>query len=392
MKKIELNSRYTEVDEDDYEWIKSLDGLIITKDGYAQINCGIHRLIYTKYFGKIPKGMVIDHIDGNPHNNCKNNLRLASVKENQWNKKSIGKTGYKGVYLVHKSTDRYKVCVSINGKRNHKDSNGGYFDNLRDAAIAADILYKKLSNNSDFVKLNIPDVSNEDYDRVFCLMNRTKLRSGNSRFVGVHQIKGTKNLWQVQITNNGEKLLSKYIRTELDAAKAYDYFIRIHNLSKKLNFGLDVPLSELKKSFDLILITKTPNHVYFDSKRQAWFIRKKINKKQFRFGAFENKTDANMALDIFYHKMNFLNDITHIPHNEYIRIYRLMYGHGNSKKKNCISKYRGVSKHSGKFVASIQYKGESIYLGRFENEKDAAISVNKKGIELFGEDFNVNIL
>jgi hypothetical protein len=42
----------------------------------------IHRLVWEAFVGEIPKGMTIDHIDGNPNNNNLNNLQLLSSRDN----------------------------------------------------------------------------------------------------------------------------------------------------------------------------------------------------------------------------------------------------------------------------------------------------------------------
>jgi hypothetical protein len=41
-----------------------------------------HRLVYEAFVGKIGKGLEIDHIDGNRHNNDISNLRALSHSEN----------------------------------------------------------------------------------------------------------------------------------------------------------------------------------------------------------------------------------------------------------------------------------------------------------------------
>ena len=48
-----------------------------------------HRVIWLLIHKKDPGEMMIDHIDGNPHNNKIDNLRVATAKQNQCNQKII---------------------------------------------------------------------------------------------------------------------------------------------------------------------------------------------------------------------------------------------------------------------------------------------------------------
>lgn len=45
----------------------------------------VHRLVYEAFYGKIPAGMEIDHIDTNRQNNSVENLRCVTHKENKNN-------------------------------------------------------------------------------------------------------------------------------------------------------------------------------------------------------------------------------------------------------------------------------------------------------------------
>lgn len=47
----------------------------------------VHRIIYEMHNGPIPKGLQIDHVDGNPSNNRIENLRLATNAQNSMNKR-----------------------------------------------------------------------------------------------------------------------------------------------------------------------------------------------------------------------------------------------------------------------------------------------------------------
>lgn len=47
----------------------------------------VHRVVWEMHNGNIPKGLVIDHIDGDPSNNKIENLRLATSSQNSCNQK-----------------------------------------------------------------------------------------------------------------------------------------------------------------------------------------------------------------------------------------------------------------------------------------------------------------
>ncbi len=60
----------------------------------------VHRIVYEMCIGgPTPKGMEIDHIDGDPHNNRLSNLRCVSRQENRKNQKERrdNKSGCTGV-------------------------------------------------------------------------------------------------------------------------------------------------------------------------------------------------------------------------------------------------------------------------------------------------------
>jgi hypothetical protein len=56
------------------------------------------------------------------------------------------------------------------------------------------------------------------------------------------------------------------------------------------------------------------------------------------------------------------------------------------------SRYKGVHKDEGRWVASIGFKRKVYYLGRYRTEREAAEVYNKKAVELHGQFASINNL
>ena len=111
-------------------------------------NTGKRKLQYIHWdvIGHPDKEMVTDHIDGNPLNNQKNNLRHCSYRENGGNLRylnasKIYSSKYTGVSL-DKNAQKWMAYISIN--KNKKRKYLGLFITEEDAAQAYKEAYKKL--------------------------------------------------------------------------------------------------------------------------------------------------------------------------------------------------------------------------------------------------------
>ena len=111
----------------------------------------IHRLIMDA-----PEGMIVDHIDRNPLNNRKSNLRLATPAQNVANTEARRTTrhgkpssGYKGVSKCGK-TGRFRAQIFSEGKSRSL----GYYDSPEEAAKAYDEAAKE--EWGEFAVLNQP--------------------------------------------------------------------------------------------------------------------------------------------------------------------------------------------------------------------------------------------
>ena len=88
-----------------------------------------HRLVFLMHKGYLPK--TIDHINGDRLDNRIENLRAATVGQNQHNRKTNANntSGYKGVSW-NKGCNKWLSQIKLEGKRIHL----GYFDNVEEAA------------------------------------------------------------------------------------------------------------------------------------------------------------------------------------------------------------------------------------------------------------------
>jgi hypothetical protein len=154
--------KYALIDEEDYDLVSqyrwhahSARGgerwyahtTVSTKQKHPrQTTLTMHRLLLDA-----PKGLLVDHADGDGLNNTRGNIRLASESQNGANSKiSDGFTSrYKGVQR-HKLNGRWRATICVNRVRNHL----GYFASEVDAARAYDEAARELFG--EFARLNFP--------------------------------------------------------------------------------------------------------------------------------------------------------------------------------------------------------------------------------------------
>ena len=121
---------------DDYE--EFVDGykFCLSKKGYVVFS-GAKDGLNKKYLHRIimgdPEDLVIDHINGDILNNCRDNLRVVTHQENCMNQgiNKNNKSGVSGVYW-HKNSNKWKAQISYKNKLIYL----GCFDNLEEATKA----------------------------------------------------------------------------------------------------------------------------------------------------------------------------------------------------------------------------------------------------------------
>lgn len=110
----------------------------------------VHRLIWVMMTGDDP-GELIDHINGDGHDNRWCNLRLASRSQNSRNRrpKAGGTSRYLGVCL-YRPTGKWLAQISVDGR----SRNLGYFRDEEEAARAYD--RAALEVDPGYARLNFP--------------------------------------------------------------------------------------------------------------------------------------------------------------------------------------------------------------------------------------------
>jgi hypothetical protein len=163
-KTIELTRGYsTKVDIDDY------DKLIKHKwytdggtKGCFQVKSLINgkRVFMARLITKCPKGLVVDHINHDPFDNRRKNLRVCTQEQNRMNTKihKDNKCGYKGVYQ-DKRTGHWTAKVGLRKKSYWL----GTFGDAISAAKAYDLKARELFG--EFASLNFEDQSGSQTKR-----------------------------------------------------------------------------------------------------------------------------------------------------------------------------------------------------------------------------------
>jgi len=122
----------------------------LSKENYKKTVQMYHLLV------EVEKGKVIDHINGNGLDNRKENLRLATASQNQYN----GRTrvdnphGYRGVYYAKRCPNN-PWYTKIQANKGETKITKGNFSTKEEAAETYDKL--AVSLHGEFAKLNFPD-------------------------------------------------------------------------------------------------------------------------------------------------------------------------------------------------------------------------------------------
>lgn len=126
-----------------------VEGKRLTRHSNGYIRVG-HKYLHRLVLGA-KKGQIVDHINGNPLDNRRANLRLATRSQNLFNRgrPKHNTSGFKGVHFC-KRTKRYRASI----RANNRVVRLGRFDTAAKAARAYDKAARV--HHGDFAQLNFP--------------------------------------------------------------------------------------------------------------------------------------------------------------------------------------------------------------------------------------------
>jgi hypothetical protein len=146
-------NKFALVDDDMFDELSKFNWCYYTA-GYAargvKLNSKSKTIYMHRQIMKAKINEVVDHIDGNTLNNCRQNLRICRKIDNRRNMKTpiTNTSGHKGV-TWYKPSKKWKAQISVD----NKCINLGHFSNKLDAAIKYNNAAEKYHGR--FARLNL---------------------------------------------------------------------------------------------------------------------------------------------------------------------------------------------------------------------------------------------
>jgi len=372
---------YCLVSEEDYDelnkykWHKDIyvGGTINNK------NWRIHRYIIIQILkNDIDSKTFIDHIDNNKMNNKRNNLRIVTISENNRNgSKRLNTTScYHGVTYA-KRDKIWKSHVTINKKQISL-----FYKNEHHAAYQYNLWCEEF--NLTTAKLNI--VPNAYINNFIQVKKNEKLSKLPTHITLTKSNKFLLRIKQERIGLYKTLLEAVIIRNfklkEMENKKKDD----ILNKPIKRNENNQAIIEIFNKKKEKISETIVDEDIYYDLIKYGWSKSNDYitNRKFGRLHRYIMNYDGDDMID-------HINNDPLDNRKENLRIVTAKQNSQNIKfQQNGSSKYIGVYWHQNRWVSRIKHNGETIHLGRFEDEHQAARMRDIATKKYFGEYGNLN--
>jgi len=311
-------SKAVMIDKDDYDKIKHYYCYVCSATGYVMLRIGnkqirIHRFLLNVTNPKI----YIDHIDRNPLNNTRSNLRRSDCHKNPQNKSKID--GTTSIYIgVHreKESKRWIANISYNHKTVLYASYNSeeiaarardlyILENLKDQQYALNFVWS--AENMALWKKQIDEINSNksrakvDRNKPNKTVKKTKDET-SSKYVGVQYNKKTSR-WDAVIYEKGKVIYKKAFKTEELAVRARDLYI-VTNLKDrcyKLNFDWsEKDIAEWKRKVGSAEHKSTSSYtgVYFDAQTDKWMTTLSHKNKDIFRKRYDSEAYAARARDL----------------------------------------------------------------------------------------------
>src|ERR1700749_2748856 len=162
MRKIQLTRGfYTYVDDEDFEvlsqwkWYAQIpDRWKVNAARRGRVAGKLTTITMHRQILDAPRGILVDHRDGNGSNNGRLNLRLCDHAGNARNSRSrVSKTGFRGVTFLKGRTSPWRASLKVNGRIRYV----GCCRSDEEAARAYDVAAIDL--HGEFASLNFPNAN-----------------------------------------------------------------------------------------------------------------------------------------------------------------------------------------------------------------------------------------
>lgn len=338
----------------------------------------LHRYIMIVILGnELTSKNHIDHINGNPLDNTRDNLRAVTFSENSRNRKKKDDTTSKYIGVsFNKPRLKWQASITINNNT-HTRLNAWYSNELH-AAHQYNLWVEEF-------ELKTANKNEIDAPKDFVKYIGKEIKKGNNLPIGIRSISNDKFRVEIHIkkkrTNIGTYDNLEEAIIELEKAK-----IEKAKIEKEKLLSILILYNENGQCIFKIKETEViiDEEMYYDIIKYKWCITE--------YGYIQGSKHGRLSRFV----MNYSGDdfVDHINSNkldnrrENLRIATAAQNAMNkSSAKDSSSKYTGVffDKKMNKWVAQIQFKGKTKRIGQFTDEVAAAKDRDKATKEYFGE-------